>query len=115
LNKKYIETNLYTGNPELHDTGYLGYGPHNQYIEVLFSMGIIALALFIYILFWYLKEVIRSRNYLGIQVMVLFILFFFTESALSVNKGIVPFVFFTVLFLGLPKNNDFNTEPVEQS
>jgi O-antigen ligase len=100
LNKKYIETNLYHGNPELHDTGYLGYGPHNQYIEVLFSMGIVALLLFIYILVLYFKNAIRSRNYMGMQIMLLFILFFFTESALSVNKGIVPFVFFTVLFLG---------------
>ena len=113
LNKKYIETNLYHGNPDLHDTGYLGYGPHNQYIEVLFSMGIIALLVFICLLALYLKNAIRSHNYMGIQVMVLFVLFFFTESVLSVNKGIVPFVFFTVLFMHLAKADNFNKKPVE--
>lgn len=110
LNKKYIETNLYHGNPELHDTGYLGYGPHNQYIEVLFSMGIVALLLFMYILVLYFKNAIRSHNYMGMQIMLLFILFFFTESVLSVNKGIVPFVFFTVLFLRSSKEERL-TEP----
>jgi O-antigen ligase len=106
LNKTYVEKNLYHGNPELHDTGYLGYGPHNQYIEVLFSMGIAAFLLFLYILVLYLKNAIRAHNYMGIQVMLLFILFFFTESVLGVNKGIVPFVFFTVLFLGPQKTKE---------
>lgn len=112
LNKKYIETNLYTGNPELHDTGYLGYGPHNQYIEVLFSMGLVALVLFLYLLIHYLKNAIRQNNYLGMQIMIVFMLFFFSESALSVNKGIVPFVFFTVLFLTL-KTNDTGAQTNE--
>lgn len=114
LNKKYIETNLYTGNPELHDTGYLGYGPHNQYVEVLFSMGIIVLFLFLYILIYYFKNALRQGNYMGTQVMLLFLFFFFTESVLSVNKGIVPFVFFTVLFL-LPKSNVLDRQSTESS
>lgn len=114
LNKKYIETNLYTGNPELHDTGYLGYGPHNQYIEVLFSMGIIVLILFLYLLIYYFKNALRQGNYMGTQVMLLFMLFFFSESVLSVNKGIVPFVFFTVLFLQ-PKANVLKGQSTESS
>jgi O-antigen ligase len=98
LNEKYKRTGIYTGNPELRDTGYLGYGPHNQYIEVLLSLGITGLVVFIMMLIFYLKNAWVTNNYLGLQCICLFLFFFITESVLSVNKGIVVFVFFTLLF-----------------
>ena len=105
LNEKYKRTGIYTGNPELKDTGYLGYGPHNQYIEVLLSLGITGLVVFIMMLIFYLKNAWVTNNYLGLQCICLFLFFFITESVLSVNKGIVAFVFFTLLFYNL------NTQP----
>jgi O-antigen ligase len=55
LNIKYKEKGIYTGNPELKDTGYLGYGPHNQYIEILLSVGILDLLVFICLLTYYIR------------------------------------------------------------
>ena len=105
LNEKYKRTGIYTGNLELKDTGYLGYGPHNQYIEVLLSLGITGLVVFIMMLIFYLKNAWVTNNYLALQCILLFLFFFVTESVLSVNKGLVVFVFFTLLFYNL------NTQP----
>jgi O-antigen ligase len=101
LNIKYKEKGIYTGNPELKDTGYLGYGPHNQYIEILLSVGILGLLVFICLLTYYIRTAWILNNYLAFQCILLFVFFFFTESVLSVNKGIVIFTFFSLLFLCL--------------
>jgi O-antigen ligase len=101
LNEKYKRTGIYTGNPQLKDTGYLGYGPHNQYIEVLLSLGITGLVVFLMMLIFYLKKAWVTNNYLALQCILLFLFFFITESVLSVNKGIVAFVFFTLLFYNI--------------
>lgn len=98
MNEKYRQTGMYTGNPELRDTGYLGYGPHNQYIEILLTTGIAGLILFLFLLIHYFKQAWSKNHYLAFQSILLFSFFFFSESVLSVNKGIVPFVFLTLLF-----------------
>lgn len=99
LNQKYKAVGLYTGNPEIKDTGYLGYGPHNQYIEIFLSMGVFTLLLFIFSLVYCFKKAIQFKNYLALQFILLYSLFFLTEAALATNKGIVPFVFFFLLFV----------------
>lgn len=104
MNEKYRKTGMYTGNPDLKDTGYLGYGPHNQYIEILLTTGIVGLVLFLFLLIHYFKQARSKDHYLAFQSILLFSFFFFSESVLSVNKGIVPFVFFTLLFY--PLNSD---------
>ena len=101
LNEKYKRNGIYTGNLELKDTGYLGYGPHNQYIEVLLSLGIIGLIIFLILLILYLKKAWVTNNYLALQCILLFLFFFITESVLSVNKGVVVFLFFTLLFYNI--------------
>lgn len=98
LNQKYKSTGLYTGSKELGDTGYLGYGPHNQYIEILLAMGCIGLTCFLGLLVFSFRRMLLQKNYLGIQFLLLFFLFFMSESILSVHKGIVPFCFFLLLF-----------------
>ena len=97
LNNKYRQLKIYTGNPSLHDTGYIGYGPHNEYIELLFSLGPLAFILFLYLIFFQFRIAWKSNNYLYLQVLFLFCLFCVTESVLSTNKGIVFFTFFLVL------------------
>jgi O-antigen ligase len=98
LNEKYKQTGIYTGNPELGDRGYLGYGPHNQYLEILFSMGFAVLTLFLYLIIYYASKAVKYDNYFALQVILLYAIFYITESALSVNKGIIPFVFFLLLY-----------------
>lgn len=98
LNSRYASKGIYMGNPDLGDTGYRGYGPHNQYIELLLSMGLPALGFFIFILVYLFREAIHQKNYLSFHLLLLFSIFFWSESALSMSKGIVPFVYFLCLF-----------------
>lgn len=102
LNNKYREKGLYTGNPQLGDSGYLGYGPHNMYVEILLSMGVFVFIFFTGGWFIYGLSAIEKKNILAVQVFLLYSLFFITESVLSTNKGIAPFVFFSVLIIKLP-------------
>lgn len=102
LNKRYRETGVYTGNPELGDTGYLGYGPHNQYIETVFALGVAGLLVFCALIYRVWKEALRQRSMLFIQLALLLSMFCLSESALSTNKGILFFLFFIFLFQASP-------------
>lgn len=99
LDEQYKQVNMYTGNPELKDTGYLGYGPHNQYVETIYSLGIIGLIALLLLLGHQVIKAFKSRNTLFIAFVALNMLFFISESALSTNKGIVFYVFFSTVFL----------------
>lgn len=98
LNSYYAGRGIYMGNPELGDTGYRGYGPHNQYIELLLSMGLPLLVFFILMLVYLFRKALLEKNYLLFQLLLLFSLFFWSESVLSMDKGIIPFVYFLCLF-----------------
>jgi O-antigen ligase len=100
LNQKYIEKGMYTGNKQFGDTGYIGYGPHNQWVETLFSMGIIGLAYFIWFISFIIHHYVKGRNVLALLFILIFVLVSMTECVLSVNKGIVFFAFFICLFNG---------------
>lgn len=110
LNQSYQHKGMYTGNPDLHDTGYLGYGPHNSYIETLFSLGLIGLCALVAMMFnLYLK---LKRQLLGILFLTIVCSFFLTESVLSTNKGIVFFTLFSCLLvneISNTKNSVVNT------
>lgn len=99
LNAKYTAHNMYTGNPELHDTGYLGYGPHNQYIEVFLSMGALGLCLFVLMLYLLVRRFLKTQDQTALLCAGLVIMFMLTESVLSTNKGIVFFCFLVTLFI----------------
>ncbi len=100
LNQKYIEKGIYTGNRQLGDTGYIGYGPHNQWVEVFFSMGLIGLLYFIWFITFIVFHYIKRGNGLALLFIFIFVSVSMTECVLSVNKGIVFFAFFICLFNG---------------
>ncbi len=104
LDQKYKNAGMYTGNPQLHDIGYLGYGPHNEYLEILLALGIVALLLLVTAIGLQLYQSIIHHNYLLIQLSILAISFFVTESALGTNKGIVFLMLFFMVLKGSTKN-----------
>ncbi len=95
LNQSYQRKGMYTGNPQLHDTGYLGYGPHNSYMETLFSLGLIGVIILIALLLLLYKELHHQLS--GILFLIIVCSFFLTESVLSTNKGIIFFVIVSCL------------------
>lgn len=98
LDLEYQKAGMYTGNPDLKDTGYLGYGPHNQYIDTLVALGLIGLLFLLWMLAKQCIMAIRSGNQLFVLLMGTLLLFFLSESVLNTNKGVVFYAFFMVLF-----------------
>jgi O-antigen ligase len=90
LNKKYKQYGIYTGNPDLGDTGYLNYNYHNQYLETLAGTGITGLILLFLIIFYIFAQNRRKLFFPSI-VFLLIILFFIFESVLDRQVGIVFF------------------------
>jgi hypothetical protein len=90
LNSYYLNYGIYTGNPELGDTGYLNYNFHDQYLETLVGTGTPGLLLlFSIIIFIFFIE--RSKQFFPLVVYISTILFLFTESMLERQAGIVFF------------------------
>jgi O-antigen ligase len=90
LDNYYIKHNVYHGNPDLGDTGYLGYNFHNQYVETLVGTGILGLILLlsiIIIIFTGARQSLMVPRIIYIFVLI----FFITESVLERQVGIVLF------------------------
>jgi hypothetical protein len=103
LNSKYVEYNLYTGNEELGDKGYLDYNYHNQFIETMLSAGIVGLGILLLII---IATFTYYRNMLVFPLIsiLITILFFFTESVLERQAGILVFTMM-ITFAPEHKNN----------
>ncbi|MEJ2596390.1 MAG: hypothetical protein P8100_14975 [bacterium] len=100
LDEHYDNLGIYTGNPELGDTGYLGYNFHNQYLETLVGTGIpglIFLLLIILDIFLYRK----GKLLFPLYVYFITVFFFFTESVLDRQAGIVFFCLIVFTFSDL--------------
>ncbi|HMH32586.1 MAG TPA: O-antigen ligase family protein [Puia sp.] len=99
LDQKYIHANMYLGNPALHDTGFLNYNFHNQYIEELVQSGIVGLLLLLFSCWALVQLAIRvgSRE-AGFTVFILLALFF-TESSLQMQDGLFLYTFFPCMLL----------------
>lgn len=74
------------------------YNTHNQYLEVWISGGLIALIIFLSMLFYGFRIAIvnNDKEYLGFLIIVC--LCFLTENLLARQHGIVFFAFFNSLF-----------------
>jgi O-antigen ligase len=102
LNTKYLEYNLYTGNEELGDTGYIDYNFHNQYVETLLSTGITGLLMLILIIIATFTFYRKSLVFPALSILIT-VLFFFTESVLERQAGILVF---SMMITFAPKNKN---------
>jgi O-antigen ligase len=97
LDQLYLEKGIYTGNPELGDSGYLGYNFHNQFLETFVSTGLPGLLLLLLII-WDIFSREHRKLFFPFAVYVVSILLFFTESALERQSGIVFFCLLVLTF-----------------
>lgn len=98
LNEKIIRAHMYTGEIPGEKQGYLNYNFHNQFIESIVQSGIAGLLFLISLIVVLLFKAIRSRDILFILCTIIFLSFFWTESVLENQKGIIPFVLFSLIF-----------------
>jgi O-antigen ligase len=94
LNRKYLETNMYTGKPGTPDRGYLGYHTHNQFLQTLLENGLVALVLFLCVCFSLFKMAIECKSKGLKWLVVLLLIYCFTDAPLETQYGIVIFTFF---------------------
>jgi O-antigen ligase len=98
LRKKYIETNMYTGDGS-NSGGYLLYNCHNIYLQTTLESGIIGLISLLFIIASFLFKLIKSKRKTTLIFFLCMLVFGFTESYLSRQFGIVLFTFLPLLAL----------------
>jgi O-antigen ligase len=74
------------------------YNPHNQYLHYAMALGIPGFLTYIFILLWMSWKAWKRQNITWLVFAVLIGLFSMTDSLLSVNKGIVFTIFFSLYF-----------------
>jgi O-antigen ligase len=92
LNKEYLKRGL---KKELREN----YNSHNQYIQYYVGLGVIGLLLFIFILFYYGRLFIKTKNILGFQYVLVVSLISFTECLWDRHNGLVFIIFTLLLFI----------------
>jgi O-antigen ligase len=98
IDKKYIEKNLYTGDPVRKDHGFLGYNTHNQFLQALLENGVIGLLVFIFVCFGLIRIVWQRREPGSVFIIFLLIAYSLIESVFETQFGIIIMTFFP-LFL----------------
>lgn len=98
LRKKYIETNMYTGDGSA-SGGYLQYNCHNIYLQTALETGIIGVISLLSIIITFLLTIIKRRKRTALIFFLCMLAFGFTESYLSRQFGIILFTFMPLLAL----------------
>ena len=73
------------------------YNPHNQYLEILLSFGLIGFMIFIFLYGNFLKLALKGKNVLLLILLIIIGLTGFTESILERQQGVLFFSFFMPL------------------
>lgn len=74
------------------------FDPHNQYLSVWLSLGIIGIVVFISILVMHFIRAIRTGNRLYLYLLIILGVTFFTETLLQRQQGVIFYSLFTSLF-----------------
>ncbi|WP_300027150.1 O-antigen ligase [uncultured Maribacter sp.] len=82
----------------------LKYNSHNQYIQYYVGLGILGLSVFIYLLFYYTKLFVITKNSIGLQFILVVAILSFTECLWNRHNGIV-FIAFMIMLLELKGRN----------
>jgi O-antigen ligase len=76
---------------------------HNQYLEDMVQFGVPGALLLLLLVGWLFFLAVRNKDYLMFSLLVVYLLFFWTETTLANAKGVVPFAFW-VCFLAATQN-----------
>ncbi len=98
LDEKYINSDMYIGDPTRNDHGYLGYNCHNQFLESILQSGLVGLLAYLLIIFGLILMVLKAKNIELTALAILLLAYSLTESILETQYGLLIFTFFP-LFL----------------
>jgi O-antigen ligase len=98
LNQKYMEANMYAGQPGTPDHGYQGYNTHNQWLESFLQTGLIGLIVFFGICFSMITVAIQQKSRSLWAIVLLVLAYSFQEAVFETQYGLVVFLFLPLLF-----------------
>jgi O-antigen ligase len=105
LDRKYHETNKYTGVPGTEKRGFLGYHTHNQFLQSLLENGLLGLAIFAWICCTMLIMAQQGKSNELKWIIGLLIAYCFTDAPFQTQYGIIIFTLFPCLvFLSSVRN-----------
>ena len=81
---------------------------HNQYLQSAIAFGVIGLIIFLFSIFYPLREILQGRNYLYAGFLFIIVVNFLTESVLETQAGVV----FYALFNSFLYFNHRNINPI---
>lgn len=95
--RDYLNYYLFTYN--LGPNWFENFNLHNQYLDILFNMGVLALILFLLFITYSIWFAVKSKdiNYIYFILMISFVFVF--DAPLTINKGIVYFYLFNAIFI----------------
>lgn len=109
LQKKYVDMGLYAGLASRGDQGYLEFNCHNQFLQSALQSGIPGL---LSVIFWSVVLIVRTirknQPVLTWTVVIIFA-FFFVESVLERQFGMILTTFFPLIYLYTRRDNNPKT------
>jgi O-antigen ligase len=99
LNEKYISKHMYSGDPVRGSRGYLVYNTHNQFLQTLLQTGIIGLIVLLAFCFFLIKLTVQLKTRINSAVVLLLMIWLFTEAAFETQYGILIFTFFPLFLM----------------
>jgi len=94
LDRKYIETRMYTGITGTSNHGFLGYHTHNQFLQVTLENGLPALLIFFFIGYSLIMLASENKGKELKWFIALLLIYCFTDAPLATQYGLVIFTFF---------------------
>jgi O-antigen ligase len=84
LNKQYFDN-------KFNLLAKVEYNAHNQYIQIVLTVGYIGLFIFLVALIYCTYNLHLKKDYFGVTILIFFSIFFNTESYLERQNGIIFF------------------------
>lgn len=97
LQDKIRAYDMYIGDGVNDKFGYLQFGFHNEFLQKFLQTGIIGSVIFLSILVYCIVIGLKYRNKLLLNVMLVYLFSFFTDTIMEVQVGLVIFLTFVAL------------------
>jgi len=98
LDRKYIAMNMYVGGNKDNPTGFLGYNSHDQFLQSVLANGIPGLGAFLLACAGLVVMAVRKKDVRLSFMVIMLLLFSFTESVLETQYALVLFTCLPLLF-----------------
>ncbi|MHA4847433.1 O-antigen ligase family protein [Flavitalea antarctica] len=99
LVRKYHSMNMYAGDERKGDHGYMAYNCHNQFLQTSLQSGLLGLSVLLFWCFVFCYATIKSRDKIQSVLAITILCFFFTESVLERQYGMILTCFFPLILL----------------